>query len=179
MVLWRSSSNNLPRPRLREKKYDWRVVEARINTHLKMFTLPITEAGEDLTIHFVHHRSSHPDAIPLLFQHGWPGSFLEVDKIIDSLTNPEPGQQAYHVVAPSLPGFVFSTGPKGSDFILKNMAAADHKLMHALGYAKYMDREETGDRSLSGLSLYSSPKVALLSMSICLLRDRQSGIRTP
>lgn len=121
-----------------EKKYDWRAVEARINAHLTMFTLPITEAGEDLTIHFVHHRSSHPDAIPLLFQHGWPGSFLEVDKIIDSLTDPEPGQQAYHVVAPSLPGFVFSSEPKGPDFVLKDMATVDHKLMQALGYTKYM-----------------------------------------
>lgn len=121
------------------KKYDWRAVEARINSHLKMFTLPISEAGEELTIHFVHHRSSHEGAIPLLFQHGWPGSFLEVDKIIDELTSPTtPGQQAYHVVAPSLPGFVFSSGPKGADFALANIAAVDHKLMLALGYDTYM-----------------------------------------
>jgi pimeloyl-ACP methyl ester carboxylesterase len=103
-----------------------------------MFTLPISEGGENLTIHFVHHQSSRHDAIPLLFQHGWPGNFLEVDKIIDLLTSPEPGQQAYHVVAPSLPGFVFSEGPKGGNFTLKNMAAVDHKLMLALGYDKYI-----------------------------------------
>lgn len=120
------------------QKYDWRAVEARINGHLTMFTLPISEAGEELTIHFVHHRSAREGAIPLLFQHGWPGSFLEVDKIIDSLTSPPPGQQAYHLVAPSLPGFVFSDGVKGSDFDLRNMAAVDHKLMQALGYPKYI-----------------------------------------
>jgi len=121
-----------------EKKYDWRAVEAKINSRLKMFTLPITEAGEELMIHFVHHRSEREDAVPLLFQHGWPGSFLEVDGIIDSLTSPEHGQQAYHVVAPSLPGFVFSEGPKGPDFTLQNMAAVNHKLMQALGYKHYM-----------------------------------------
>ncbi|CZR60538.1 related to hydrolases or acyltransferases (alpha/beta hydrolase superfamily) [Phialocephala subalpina] len=122
-----------------EKKYDWRTVEARINNHLKMFTIPISEAGEDLTIHFVHHRSDREGAIPLLFQHGWPGSFLEVEKIIDSLTSPpDPSQQAYHVVAPSLPGFAFSSCPKKDDFMVKNMAAVDNKLMHALGYSKYM-----------------------------------------
>lgn len=54
-----------------EKEYDWHAVEASINGHLKMFTLPITEAGEELTIHFVHHRSEREGAIPLLFQHGW------------------------------------------------------------------------------------------------------------
>jgi pimeloyl-ACP methyl ester carboxylesterase len=122
-----------------EKKYDWRAIEARINNHLKMFTIPISEAGEDLTIHFVHHRSDREGAIPLLFQHGWPGSFLEVDKIIDSLTSPsDPSDQAYHVVAPSLPGFTFSSCPKGNDFAVKNMAAVDHKLMLALGYTKYV-----------------------------------------
>jgi len=122
-----------------EKKYDWRSVEAKINLHLKMFTLPIEEDGETMNIHFVHHQSEHPDAVPLIFQHGWPGNFLEVEKIIDLLTSPtEPGQQAYHVVAPSLPGFSFSDGPKHNEFTLKNMASIDHKLMLALGYSKYM-----------------------------------------
>jgi hypothetical protein len=60
------------------ERYDWRSVEAKLNEHLKMFTMPIEESGEVLTMHFVHHRSEHKDALPLLFQHGWPGSFLEV-----------------------------------------------------------------------------------------------------
>ncbi|KAH7420011.1 epoxide hydrolase domain-containing protein [Cadophora sp. MPI-SDFR-AT-0126] len=121
------------------KKYDWRAVEARINSHLKMFTLPINHEGEDLTIHFVHHRSSREGAIPLLFQHGWPGNFLEVEKIIDELVEPkEEGRQAYHVVAPSLPGFVFSDMSKRADFGLSDIAHIDHKLMTALGYETYM-----------------------------------------
>jgi len=119
-------------------KYDWRAVEARINSSLKMFTLPIEESGESLTMHFVHHRSAVPGAIPLLFQHGWPGNFLEVEKIIGLLTDPKNGEQAYHVVAPSLPGFVFSEGPKGPEFGVREMAAVDHKIMLALGYEKYV-----------------------------------------
>jgi hypothetical protein len=59
-------------------KYDWRAVEARINTHLKMFTIPIEHGGELFSMHFVHHRSEKEGAVPILFQHGWPGSFLEV-----------------------------------------------------------------------------------------------------
>jgi Epoxide hydrolase N terminus len=59
-------------------KYDWRAVEARINSHLKMFTLSIEHGGETFTMHFVHHRSENEGAVPILFQHGWPGSFLEV-----------------------------------------------------------------------------------------------------
>jgi pimeloyl-ACP methyl ester carboxylesterase len=119
-------------------KYSWRDTEARINARFKMFTLPISESGETLTIHFVHHRSEREGAVPLLFQHGWPGNFLEVERIIDALTDPPGGQQAYHVVAPSLPGFAFSEGPRGEGFRLKHMAAVDHKLMLALGYGKYM-----------------------------------------
>ena len=58
--------------------YHWRAVEARINGHLTMFTLPIKEGIDEIKMHFVHHRSEREGAIPLLFQHGWPGSFLEV-----------------------------------------------------------------------------------------------------
>ncbi|TVY54770.1 putative epoxide hydrolase [Lachnellula suecica] len=121
------------------QKYDWRAVEARINSHLKMFTLPIKEGTEEIEMHFVHHRSDREGAIPLLFQHGWPGSFLEVDKIIDLLTqSSDPNAQAYHVVAPSLPGFTFSSAPKSPSFDLQNIAAINNTLMQALGYSKYM-----------------------------------------
>ena len=61
-----------------ETKYDWRAVEKRINSHLKMFTMPIEQGGEIFDMHFVWHQSEREGAVPLLFQHGWPGSFLEV-----------------------------------------------------------------------------------------------------
>lgn len=120
-------------------QYDWRATEARINAHLKMFTLPIQHGGEELAMHFVWHQSEREGAIPLLFQHGWPGNFLEVDRIIDDLVAPtDPAQQAYHVVAPSLPGFVFSSRSQRPEFALGDMAAVNHKLMLALGYDTYM-----------------------------------------
>jgi len=60
-----------------------------------MFTLPTTEAGETIAIHFVHHRSERAGAIPLIIQHGWPGNFLEVQNIIDSLTSPKDRSRLY------------------------------------------------------------------------------------
>lgn len=103
-----------------------------------MFTLPISHHGETLSIHFVHHRSSRENAIPLLFQHGWPGNFLEVEKIIDELVEPKDGEQAYHVVAPSLPGFVFSDMSMRPEFGVVDMATVVGKLMGILGYETFM-----------------------------------------
>lgn len=163
-----------------EKAYDWRAVEARINGHLKMFTLPISEAGEELAMHFVHHRSEREGSIPLLFQHGWPGNFLEVEKIIDSLTNPEEaGQQAYHVVAPSLPGFVFSEGPKGGDFLLKNMAVVDHKLMQALGYKKYMTQGGDWGSMITRIMAIDYPESCLASHVNMVVAGPPSWYKTP
>ncbi|OJJ43165.1 hypothetical protein ASPZODRAFT_136724 [Penicilliopsis zonata CBS 506.65] len=104
-----------------------------------MYTLPITQAGETLSIHFVWHQSDREGAIPLLFQHGWPGNFLEVLPLIDELTSPSnPTSQAYHVVAPSLPGFVFSSCPQSPSFGVNDIAAVNHQLMQALGYDTYL-----------------------------------------
>jgi hypothetical protein len=83
-----------------QNDYDWRKHEAEIN-QLPQFTLPVEvdDFGE-LTVHFVHKKSTSPDAIPLIFCHGWPGSFHEVRKILPLLTEPKDGEQAFHVVAP-------------------------------------------------------------------------------
>lgn len=119
-------------------KYDWRRVEAQINSELTQYTIPIHHNDEDINIHFVHNRSDRDDAIPLLFVHGWPGSFLEVRRIIRLLTHPEsPADQAYHVVAPSLPGFAFSSYPKNPCSPM-DMADISLKLMQALGYDRFM-----------------------------------------
>lgn len=120
-------------------EYDWRTIEARLNATFKQFTLPISAEGEDLSLHFVHHRSTRQDAIPLLFVHGWPGSFLEVENILPLLTEPaSPKHQAFHVVAPSLPGFGFSSAPKHAGFTPKKFAAVLNKLMLSLGYSTYI-----------------------------------------
>lgn len=119
-------------------EFDWHKVEAQLNCEMDMFTLPISHNDEDLTIHFVHHLSPSDDALPLLFIHGWPGNFTEVRYIIDELTKPSsPSAQAYHVVAPSLPGYGFSSYPK-KPFGIIEIAATLNKLMLALGYNQYM-----------------------------------------
>lgn len=95
---------------------DWKSVQAEVNQNLTQFTTTVY-AGANYTdpmpLHFVHHKSSRPDAIPLLSIHGWPGSFLEVTKIINDLTSPPNASvPAFHVMAPSLPGYGFSPAPK-------------------------------------------------------------------
>ncbi|KDN49110.1 hypothetical protein RSAG8_02463, partial [Rhizoctonia solani AG-8 WAC10335] len=93
-----------------QTKYDWRAVEERINQTLPQFTTYVESAKHgQQEVHFVHKRSESPNAVPLIFVHGWPGNFLEVSKIIEELVNPkDPKYPSFHVVAPSLPGYVFS-----------------------------------------------------------------------
>ena len=87
-------------------EYDWSRIEAKLNA-LPNF---ITEI-DGLDIHFIHVRSRHEDALPLIVTHGWPGTILEQLKIIEPLTNPENPADAFHLVIPSLPGHGFSAKP--------------------------------------------------------------------
>ena len=122
-----------------QKGFDWRKAEKQINT-LPHFTTNIQCQGfEDLRIHFLHRKSKVKGAVPLLFAHGWPGSFLEVTKIIETLASPPAGQVAFDVVAPSLPNFGFSEGTKKRGFGLEQYAETLHKLMtERLGYNEYV-----------------------------------------
>ncbi|KIY66696.1 alpha/beta-hydrolase [Cylindrobasidium torrendii FP15055 ss-10] len=116
--------------------FDWRAQEAALNAELPQYTVDIDVDGFDtLNVHFVHQRSSEPNAIPLLFVHGWPGSFLEVRKVLPLLTE---GSPSFHVVALSLPGFGFSEAPRRKGFGLPQFAEVGNKLMVALGYDKYV-----------------------------------------
>jgi pimeloyl-ACP methyl ester carboxylesterase len=118
--------------------YDWRIHEAKLNT-LPQFILPVQIEGFDaLNVHFVHQLSSHKDAIPLMFIHGWPGHFHEVVKILPLLTEPPEGQQAFHVIAPSIPGFAFSDNPNTKGYNLHKVADTFNKLMISLGYDEYV-----------------------------------------
>ncbi|CAG7978452.1 unnamed protein product [Penicillium salamii] len=119
-------------------KYDWRSYEAYLNT-FNHFKTDITLNGfDDLDIHFLHHKSTQPDAIPLIFIHGWPGSFLESLKLIPLLTEPTDGRQAFHIVAPSIPGYGFSGYSKKSGFGLEQHAECCVNLMKKLGYRKFV-----------------------------------------
>jgi pimeloyl-ACP methyl ester carboxylesterase len=98
-----------------------------------------TQYLEPIPLHFVHHQSPRADAIPLLFIHGWPGSFLEVENIIDELINPpNVTLPAFHVVAPSIPGFAFSPAPVATGFGDYEAAQAFHALMLQLKYQEYV-----------------------------------------
>jgi len=106
---------------------------------MPQFTMPIKVDGFDpLEIHFVHQRSDHQNAIPLIFIHGWPGHFDEVSKILPLLVSPPEGQQAFHVVAPSIPGFGFSSNPTKKGFNIQKIAETFQLLMSSLGYVEYV-----------------------------------------
>ncbi|KAF8890004.1 Alpha/Beta hydrolase protein [Gymnopilus junonius] len=119
--------------------YDWRKYEAQLNEELPQFTRDIEVKGfGTLNVHYVHKKSEVVDAIPLLFVHGWPGSFLEVRKILPLLVDASPEHPSFHVVAVGLPGFGFSEAPKEKGFEFTQFAEVGNKLMLALGYNEYV-----------------------------------------
>lgn len=113
--------------------FDWRALEARLNAYPQF----VTEIdGEN--IHFLHVRSSRPDATPLILTHGWPGSVVEFLDLIAPLTEPsEPDAPAFHLVIPSLPGFGFSGPTHSTGWDVQRTARAWVDLMHRLGYERY------------------------------------------
>jgi pimeloyl-ACP methyl ester carboxylesterase len=118
------------------ERYDWRDREALLN-RFAQFTTEI----DGLAIHFLHVRSPHPEAMPLIITHGWPGSIVEFQKVIEPLTNPTAfggdAADAFHVVCPSLPGFGFSAKPKTTGWGVDRIALAWAVLMDRLGYKRY------------------------------------------
>ncbi|MEL6985558.1 MAG: epoxide hydrolase [Actinomycetota bacterium] len=116
--------------------YDWSARQARMNRfdHL-------TTEIDGLSIHAIHQRSAHADAMPLLITHGWPGSVVEFDKIIEPLVDPTAhggrAEDAFHVICPSLPGYGFSGKPTGTGWGVERIAAAWDVLMGRLGYDRY------------------------------------------
>ncbi|KAK1255069.1 hypothetical protein MKX08_009064 [Trichoderma sp. CBMAI-0020] len=121
--------------------FNWDDVQTHLNEHLPQFTTTIDGAGNyshSIPLHFVHRQSFRKDTIPLLFVHGYPGLFLEVDRVIDGYTDPPSNETAFHVVAPSLPGFGFSPAPEYPGLGLREVGQIFHKLMLQLGYDKYI-----------------------------------------
>jgi pimeloyl-ACP methyl ester carboxylesterase len=117
--------------------YDWRKCEAKLNA-LPNFLTEI----DGLDIHFIHVRSRHEDALPLIVTHGWPGSIIEQLKIIEPLTNPTAhggsAQDAFHLVIPSLPGYGFSGKPTSTGWDPARTARAWVELMKRLGYTRFV-----------------------------------------
>lgn len=117
--------------------YDWRKVEARLNA-VPQFVTTI----DGVEIHFIHVKSRHPNAMPIIITHGWPGSVIEQLKIIDPLTDPTAhggsAADAFDVVIPSLPGYGFSGKPTGTGWDVDRIARAWAELMRRLGYTRYV-----------------------------------------
>jgi pimeloyl-ACP methyl ester carboxylesterase len=118
-------------------EYDWRARERALNR----FDQFVTEI-DGVDIHFIHQRSPNPDALPLLITHGWPGSIVEFHKVIGPLADPAASggdaADAFHVVAPSLPGFAFSGKPTEAGWGVERIGAAWAALMERLGYDRYV-----------------------------------------
>lgn len=133
---WRYGANRAYLERLRDywlTGFDWPAAVAHLNRHphVRAEVLP------GFRLHCIHKRSSRPDAKPLLIAHGWPGSILEFDAIIERLAEPEDGSPAFHVVAPSLPGYAWSDKPK-SPIGPRAVAKLYDGLMGRLGYDRYI-----------------------------------------
>ena len=118
-------------------EYDWRLCEAKLNDVPNFMT-----EIDGLDIHFVHVRSKHADALPLIVTHGWPGSVVEQMKLIGPLTDPTAyggsASDAFHVVIPSIPGYGFSGKPAATGWDCPRIARAWTDLMKRLGYTRYV-----------------------------------------
>ena len=136
--------------------YDWRKVEARLNA-LPQFVTTI----DGLDIHFIHVRSKHANALPLIITHGWPGSIIEQLKIIGPLTDPttygEKAEDAFDVVIPSLPGYGFSGKPATTGWDPNRIARAWTALMKRLGYTRFVAQGGDWGNSVTELMALQAP----------------------
>src|SRR3979490_2205488 len=140
-------------------EYDWRKIEAQLNA-LPQF---ITEI-DGLDIHFIHVRSKHENALPLIVTHGWPGSVIEQLKIVDPLTNPTAhgasASDAFHLVIPSMPGYGFSGKPTTTGWDPVRIARAWIVLMKRLGYTQFVAQGgDWGDSITEQMALLAPPEL--------------------
>ncbi len=139
-----------------QTSHDWRKVEARLNA-LPQFVTEI----DGLPIHFIHVRSKHENALPMIVTHGWPGSIIEQMKIIDPLTNPTAhggsASDAFHLVIPSLPGYGFSGKPTEPGWTPERIARAWATLMQRLGYTRYVAQGGDWGNAVSEIMALQQP----------------------
>jgi pimeloyl-ACP methyl ester carboxylesterase len=144
--------------------YDWRKAEARLNA-LPQFVTEI----DGVDIQFAHLRSPHPEALPLIITHGWPGSVLELLKVAGPLTDPTAyggrAEDAFHLVLPSLPDYGFSGKPRGTDWGPAHIATAWDELMRRLGYGHYVSQGGDWGAIVSHF-LASIPPAGLLGIHV-------------
>jgi len=147
-------------------KHEWRRAEARLNS----FPQFITEI-DGLDIHFIHLRSKHESALPLVITHGWPGSVIEQLKVIEPLANPtaygSTAADAFHLVVPSLPGYGFSGKPTSPGWHPPRIARAWTELMRRLGYKKFVAQGgDWGNAVSEQMALQSPPELLGISTNM-------------
>ncbi len=149
--------------------YDWRRCEARLNA-LGQFKTTI----DGLAIHFLHVRSPNPDALPLIITHGWPGSVIEFMKVFGPLSDPAAhggkAEDAFHIVAPSLPGFGFSDKPREAGWGVPRIAGAWIELMRRLGYERWVAQGgDWGAAVTTALGMARPPGLAAIHVNMPLV----------
>ena len=160
-------------------EHDWRKCEAELNA-LPNFVTEI----DGLDIHFIHVRSKHENALPMIVTHGWPGSIIEQLKIIEPLTDPTAhggtASDAFHLVIPSLPGYGFSGKPTAPGWNPVSIARAWATLMQRLGYKQYVAQGGDWGNAVSEVMALQEPP-GLLGKGACISRTparRSHGRRT-
>jgi pimeloyl-ACP methyl ester carboxylesterase len=158
-------------------EYDWRETEAKLNA-LPQFTTEL----DGVDVHFVHVRSPHEDALPLLITHGWPGSVLELLEVIGPLTDPTAHggrpDDAFHLVLPSLPGYGFSGEPAEVGWDVGRIAQAWAELMRRLGYARYVAQGGDVGAAVTDTMGRQAP-AGLLGIHLNFLRTALAGTPGP
>jgi epoxide hydrolase len=162
-----------------QHQYNWRDCEARINAH-PQFTTNI----DGLDIHFLHIRSPHENALPMIMTHGWPGSILEFMDVIGPLTNPtEHGgtaDDAFHLVLPTLPGYGFSEKPDSAGWGVEKIALAWHTLMTRLGYSHYLAQGgDWGSAVTSALGNIHPPECLGIHLNMAVALPSEDDLANP
>ena len=155
--------------------FDWRRVEAQLNA-LPQFVTSI----DGQRLHFVHARSPHPGALPLVIHHGWPGTFAEFADIVGPLTDPVAhggdASDAFDVVCPSLPGFIFSGPPREPGWTPHRIAGAADQLMERLGYGRFgAQGGDWGAMVASQLGLVSPNRVVGIHLNMVIAPPPRDG----
>ena len=152
-------------------EFDWRAVESLLNGFPQFTTTLEAWNGEQLGIHFIHRRSSRADARPLMIQHGWPSSVYDFHKIIDELAEPSAaGAPAFHVIAPSLPGYGWSDIPTRAGLGPAAIADMWAALMSRLGYDEFLYHGGDWGAAVGGqLALRHAERIASIHMTMAAL----------
>jgi pimeloyl-ACP methyl ester carboxylesterase len=156
------------------ENYDFGRVEARLNA-LPQFTTEI----DGVDVHFIHVRSRHEDALPLIMSHGWPGSVIELLETVDPLTDPTAyggeAEDAFDVVLPSLPGYGFSGEPTELGWYSGRVAQAWAELMHRLGYTRYVAQGGDQGAAVTDDMAHQAPE-GLIGVHMNLLRSALGSV---